>query len=57
MVLKILWQICKHLSAIVHDVLIVSDKEKPIRLFRIISIPSTVFFYFGLPDHVILMEC
>ena len=27
-----------------------------IRLFRIVSIPSN-FFYFRLPNHVILIEC
>ena len=30
--------------------------SKPIRLFRIISIP-TKFCYFRLPDHVVSMEC
>ena len=30
---------------IVHDILIVSDKAKPIRLFRIISISSKVFLF------------
>ena len=32
------------------------EREKTIRLVRIISIPST-FYYFRPPDHVISMEC
>jgi hypothetical protein len=45
------------LALAVTDCIEIMEKHQiPIRLFRIISIPSKVS-YFRLPDHVSLMEC